>query len=401
MGTAIRIEALPARLGDCLLVECLRPDGKPWRMLVDGGPSDTWPLLEARLAKLPTSSRQIDVAVVTHVDSDHIGGFLPFVRSDFARKQVRDFWFNGRQHLGGTRSIEQGQSLGSVLTGTDGHPALPWNAAFGAQAVAASDTGVVDVKVRNGPRITVISPDQERLSNLAKQWTKVLREARRVTRDLGDRDLPRGLQDLEKLAADDSPLDGSVPNGSSIGLLVEHRGASVILAGDGFGAVLAKGLEAVASARGVDTLAVDAFKLPHHGSRANVLEAMLKVAPAEHYVFSSNGDTFHHPDDAAVARTVLAAPRRGDVVVQLPQRAHRALGRRGAPEDARLSRALSGVRRHRCRARAAREGLTRTPGPVAAQAGTGLLRIARCAANRWPPSTSAKPTAKIPSVTRP
>ena len=50
MATAIRIEALPARLGDCLLVECLRPGGAPWRMLVDGGPVDTWPLLEARLA---------------------------------------------------------------------------------------------------------------------------------------------------------------------------------------------------------------------------------------------------------------------------------------------------------------------------------------------------------------
>ena len=63
------------------------------------------------------TSRQIDVAVVTHVDSDHIGGFLPFVRSDFAHEQVRDFWFNGRQHLDGVRSIEQGEDLGAVLTG--------------------------------------------------------------------------------------------------------------------------------------------------------------------------------------------------------------------------------------------------------------------------------------------
>ena len=54
---------------------------------------------------------------------------------------------------------------------------------------------------------------------------------------------------------------------------------------------------------------IDAFKLPHHGSRGNVLETMLATAPARHYVFSSNGDTFHHPDDAAVARTVLTAPR--------------------------------------------------------------------------------------------
>ena len=45
MTTAIRIEVLPARMGDCLLVECPREQGRPWRMLVDGGPPDTWPLL--------------------------------------------------------------------------------------------------------------------------------------------------------------------------------------------------------------------------------------------------------------------------------------------------------------------------------------------------------------------
>ena len=49
--TAIRLEVLPARLGDCLLVECLRENGAPWRMLVDGGPPDTWPLLEAQVVR--------------------------------------------------------------------------------------------------------------------------------------------------------------------------------------------------------------------------------------------------------------------------------------------------------------------------------------------------------------
>ena len=99
-----------------------------------------------------------------------------------------------------------------------------------------------------------------------------------------------------------------MPNGSSIAMLLEHRGASVVLGADAFGTVLGAGLAGVAAARGVPALAVDAFKLPHHGSKGNVLEALVKIAPARHYVMSSNGDTFHHPDDQAVARVVLHAP---------------------------------------------------------------------------------------------
>jgi beta-lactamase superfamily II metal-dependent hydrolase len=317
VATAIRLEALPARLGDCLLVECLRADGPPWRMLVDGGPSDTWPLLEARLARLPEGNAQIDVAVVTHVDSDHIGGFLPFVASDVAREQVRDFWFNGHQHLPQpretTRSIAQGESLAAALTGGTAAAArtaaLPWNVAFDGGPIETPDeTGFVEAIVPDGPRITVLSPTRKRLSILAAKWFEALEAAQRRRRDPPGPDVLGSLDDLAALASEKSPKDGSAPNGSSIALLVEHRGASVLLSGDAFGDVLGAGLKRLADARGVDAVPVDAFKLPHHGSRGNVIEAMLALAPAQHYVFSSNGDTFHHPDDAAVARSVLAAP---------------------------------------------------------------------------------------------
>ena len=82
MVTAIRVEVLPARLGDCILVECRRGHDRPWRMLVDGGPQDTWSHLESRLRRLPDPN--VDVAVVSHIDSDHIGGFLPFIQSPLA-----------------------------------------------------------------------------------------------------------------------------------------------------------------------------------------------------------------------------------------------------------------------------------------------------------------------------
>ena len=67
-------------------------------------------------------------------------------------------------------------------------------------------------------------------------------------------------------------------------------------------------LRAVAQARAIPALAVDALKLPHHGSQANVIGELIVAAPARHYLVSSNGDTFGHPDDIAIARVVTGAP---------------------------------------------------------------------------------------------
>ena len=312
--TAIRLEVLPARLGDCLLVECLHEDGPSWRMLVDGGPPDTWPILEARLEDDP----RIDVAVITHIDSDHIGGMIPYLTSPLA-SSIGDVWFNGRTHLPDLpqRSVAQGESVVAALLGTAelaggraaGTP-LPWNLAFGGGPVeTGEEAGFVEYAVPGGPRVTLLSPTTKRLLALATVWYAAVQDAVRGEEETGQPDVLAPLTDLAAIAAGKTPKDGSVPNGSSIALLLEHRGASVVLGADAFGTVLGAGLAGVAAARGVSNLSVDAFKLPHHGSKGNVLEALVKIAPAQHYVMSSNGDTFHHPDDEAVARVVMNAPQ--------------------------------------------------------------------------------------------
>jgi hypothetical protein len=287
-------------------------------MLVDGGPPDTWPLLEARLRRLPPDDRTIDVAVVTHIDSDHIGGMIPLLSSDLA-VDIGDFWFNGRTHLPGDpgqpRSIDQGESVITALLGTPGHGKEaghppPWNAAFGGGPIdTGGKTGFIQVSVPGGPTITVVSPTTTQLHTLRAKWAQVFADAHRESRPLPTPDVLEPLVDLPAIARRKSAKDSSVANGSSIAILVEHRGASAVLGGDAFGTVLAAGLSGLAAARGKKQLEVDAFKLPHHGSRANVSSALLTVAPASNYLVSSNGDVFHHPDDEAIARVITSAPR--------------------------------------------------------------------------------------------
>src|SRR6478609_719402 len=114
---------LPARMGDCILVECLRRRGDPWRLLVDGGPPDTWPLLQERLTRLADNDQHVDVAVVTHIDSDHIGGMVPLLGDDVARALGRERLFQRGPQLAGPvggpeRSVTQGEAVGTAILGS-------------------------------------------------------------------------------------------------------------------------------------------------------------------------------------------------------------------------------------------------------------------------------------------
>jgi hypothetical protein len=51
-------------------------------------------------------------------------------------------------------------------------------------------------------------------------------------------------------------------------------------------------------------LTVDVLKLPHHGSQNNVNQELIEKVPAAHFIFSSNGATYGHPDPEGVARVV-------------------------------------------------------------------------------------------------
>ncbi len=202
----------------------------------------------------------------------------------------------------------------NALFGDGQAPAFDWNTAFDGGPVATAEPGhFVELPPEaDGPRITVVSPTLKRLGSLRTEWHKALEKAREGEPEVAP---PRDvvplakLDDLEALAAKKTSNDGSAPNGSSIGLLLEHRGASCLLSGDGFSKVLGEGLTGLAAARGVEAIEVDAFKLPHHGSQANVASALVGAAPARHYVVSSNGDTFNHPDDVAIARVLVGAPK--------------------------------------------------------------------------------------------
>ena len=316
---AITLEVLPAGYGDCLLVTCPVPRGN-WRMLVDAGPDECWPALRDRLLAIPPDAagqRRIDLLVVTHIDHDHIGAVQALLQDRSLGLVFGDVWFNAPPPKA-RRGVKEGQTLADWLgvAGTAGASPLPWNQHFGGGlASTAGDGGFVEgPAVPDQPRITLLSPTPARLAELFKVWDRELEKLRRKETEPAPPAPPatRAGERLDPaaLSARVTAVDKAPPNGSSIAFLLEHRGASVLLAADAFPAVLSSALQALARHRGrPGSLKVDAFKLSHHGSRANLTVDLLQAVQADHYIVSTNGAIFRHPDDEAVARVVMHGGR--------------------------------------------------------------------------------------------
>jgi beta-lactamase superfamily II metal-dependent hydrolase len=319
-GAAITVESLPVGYGDCLLISCPVPDGT-WHALIDTGPDETWPTVRDRLAALPAAAdgtRQIDLAIVSHIDHDHIGAAgLMFAAVDLGLV-FKDVWFNGRHHL--ARGVAEGESLAAILGAPEQQ--LGWNTAFaGGPVVTPGDAEFVELRSRPGyPQITLLSPTPKRLARLATVWDRELAKLRAKQSNTVP-ELERGAEfpDLEALAAHKSTKDRSAANGSSIAILLEHQGASALLAADSYSTVLGSALLALARKRGSALpLEVDAFKLSHHGSRANLVPELLGVVRAGHYIVSTDNSRFEHPNDETLARVVLYGGQKPNLCFNFP-----------------------------------------------------------------------------------
>ncbi len=322
----------PARQGDAIWIRWGNANN-PYQMIIDMGTEEIGKEVRQRLEALDESQREFELLVVTHVDRDHIGGILTCLAEEepLAGLNFKDVWFNGWVHLRGGRVSQLDTTTDtSVSTGLESFgPAQGerlsswlrrqvWNKAFAGKSVVR-DPGAVPAKITlaDGLTLTILGPTQERLGNFAERWQEEveialekgnLHEVSAGLETYGSNTPPDLVlpEDLKILANKSSARDPSKANGSSISLLLEYKGRRIVLAGDAFAEDLVAGLAEVAPQ---EQLEIDAFKLPHHGSRNNVTKALIEAVSCPCWLFSTDGTQFRHPDAIAIARVICYSVR--------------------------------------------------------------------------------------------
>ncbi|KIZ41861.1 MULTISPECIES: hypothetical protein [Rhodopseudomonas] len=319
------LAVLRARKGDCLMLH-YGSDDDPHLMLIDGGPSGVYdPQLKPAILAVradrgldQADPLPVDVVMVSHVDDDHIKGILDLTKeqrrkaADF-RLDVTSLWHNSFDDLLSTRPDElmAGSGAASVLAGLDpaqafnqldpdcedqhqtvevlasipqgrtlrdDAQALGWkpNHKFkGKLILASADSKPVKL---DGLLVTVVGPMQPELLALQEAHDRWIAEQQ-----------AQGKMSPEAMLA--AFTDQSVPNLSSIVVLVECGKTSILLTGDARGDKILEGLELVGRLDKPDgKIHVDILKVPHHGSDNNMETVFFERVTADHYVFSGDGE---------------------------------------------------------------------------------------------------------------
>jgi hypothetical protein len=259
-------------------------------------------VLAARIARAVSEQGvkrlHIDLVVVTHIDCDHIGGILELLQRSSVPVDIGEIWFNGSPQLTSLLGVSQGEALSDFLE----RSSIAWNKAFCGRAIAVEADGALPFRDRlDGLRLTLLGPIRPRLGALWEKWQAVVasegRDLAHPAREhlLGDEWPPR-WDNAEK-------SDSSVPNGSSIALLLEYSGRRLLLAGDAYASDLADAIDRLPrNARSGGKLRLDAFKLSHHGSASNLSRDLLERLACRSYIISTDGSVHHHPDSLTLLR---------------------------------------------------------------------------------------------------
>lgn len=309
------IQFLHASHGDCIFLRH-EQEGKIFNLLIDGGPGETFGQLNGYakplrllLEQLKAKGEVIDLAVITHVDDDHIGGVLAAMsHDDYLPSLVKEFWFNSYGLI--CSAIEQADDNKNEVAGV-----------AGTETKTSITQGVtLEEKLRNlnwfdqaihnelapitrlGLEFTILSPSMNSLRRLGKAWEHEYPPANKKTAKAeSDHKFPFS----HFLTNDRFKSDRSIPNGSSIAFILKVGDLKLLLLADSYAGVVEKKLKSLGYSPS-NPLECSIVKISHHGSKGNTSQKLLSLIASKKYVISTDGSIFGHPDKRTIARIINA-----------------------------------------------------------------------------------------------
>ncbi|KAI9142761.1 beta-lactamase-like protein [Paraphysoderma sedebokerense] len=271
------IYIFPAGKGDSSL---LLLDKKSF--LIDGGYNQ-----DTCYGRTISKLKHLDAVVLTHVDEDHIKGFLTMFEAIAELKSftIDKVYFNAPEtafvYTPTGRSFRQGDSLLSLINKARLKRLNAW----------AKPDDKIKIHENGDVFLHVVSPTHN-VDNLHCEWDR-----NRNLIKTGQKE--KSCYRSTGVMRNDGDCKVSLQNYTSVSLLAQYSIPDrnevrfALFTGDAPKNQILEGLKNLGFSNGIDLVYLD---IPHHGSKMNTDQEFFKQVRSSFYVISTNGDAHGHPD---------------------------------------------------------------------------------------------------------
>ena len=349
-----KIHFLPVKYGDSFVIECQKA-GQRGVVVVDGGPRGCGKILMAKVEEVGTP----DLMVLTHYDDDHIGGMTQYIKTCNKENKLpaKEIWANCIKYAEAKDEedtvIEEAPREIVIIKRPAGAPMedmprmAPMPAPSPVQAVKFARLvdlvsgksnltwrdDLIEGVTKQFPfaSVEVVSPTdagrrlavgkQEIVAEKMKPEVVVMERSTGMEEVLRSMPMEEIVEPLEVLAEDcpkppSNNVDSEVANAASIAIILRCDDLSILMLGDCY----PHNVVAYLRRKGYsekNPLKVDFVKVSHHGSLHNTSNELLDLIKCNHYIISTNGEKFGHPDREAIAHILCHPTRNRDEKVHL------------------------------------------------------------------------------------
>lgn len=278
---------LDAGHGDCILLDFTHT-----LILIDSGPK-TFLIRRNVIAKLKEllNDRVIDIAIVTHNDDDHIGGYEYIIASGIKFEKFifnslsicNEIFTDNEQQI----SYNQDINLDSFIKDLD---ISLEKLVFGNKPVIINDIKLI-------PLTPTIDALQHMHDNYIKKNQPQISSDKKVELTL--------LECIEEIANGNDKFipDRSVTNRASLSLIIEYKDFRGLFLGDAWASDIIEAFRLNQIEPGFCVT-----KLSHHGSEKNSNIELINIIGKTEYIFCADKSKHNHPNNKTIARILSQFP---------------------------------------------------------------------------------------------
>lgn len=307
----MRLICYKAMCGDAFHLRFVGESGKPRNIFLDMGHPKTYTtVLKDVIYGLAGNTEKIDALFLSHIHDDHIGGasrFIKDIQAGHLPKDIVGRWiYNAPRKYVVERS--QGNKDGvlcGIVSGDKVYEHIATNSPSDVKDVVAGQVFEVD-----GMKVTILSPDEERLNQLREKYSNKRPLCKSETDEASveagcvadDYSMP--LQDFKPERFQE---DTNIENSSSIAAIFEYKGQRILWLSDSVPSVVISSLSKLGYSE-TNKIKCDTVLLSHHGSSGNNSLDLFKMIAGNRYIISADGINRHClPNKETVARIVTAS----------------------------------------------------------------------------------------------